>query len=72
MYICAVTSPDRKQAEEALRYMDQELRELGGPVSTRIEGERVRLSQELHDDVGQRVALLAAELGVLAPARRCA
>lgn len=29
------------------------------------EHERARLSRELHDDVGQRVALLSAELGVL-------
>jgi signal transduction histidine kinase len=36
-----------------------------GIVIDAHEHERARLSRELHDDVGQRVALLSAELGVL-------
>jgi len=46
-------------------HMDQELRDLGGKLINAHEGERIRLSHELHDDVGQRVSLLGAELGIL-------
>jgi PAS domain S-box-containing protein len=49
---------ERHQAE-------QELRELGGRLIHAHEQERIRLSQELHDDVGQRIALLSAELAIL-------
>ena len=45
--------------------VDDALRDLGGRLIHAHEEERIRLSQELHDDVGQRLALLSAEIGVL-------
>ena len=45
--------------------LERELRDLSGRLINAYEHERARLSRELHDDVGQRVALLSAELGVL-------
>ncbi len=45
--------------------VERELRELGGRLIDAHEQERIRLSRELHDDIGQRVGLLAAELSVL-------
>lgn len=49
---------DRHRAE-------QELRDLGGRLINAHEQERVRLSEELHDNLGQRLAVLSAELGSL-------
>ena len=49
---------ERKQAEEALR-------ELSGRLITAQEQERARIARELHDDVNQRLALLAVELELL-------
>jgi len=48
-----------------LKQADLELRELGGQLINAHEKERIRLSRELHDELGQRVALLAIELGLL-------
>ena len=45
--------------------IEQELGDLGGRLINAHEQERIRLSRELHDDIGQRVAMLSAELGVL-------
>jgi len=45
----------RKQAEEALRGMSRKLIEAQ-------ERERSRIARELHDDIGQRLALVAVEL----------
>lgn len=45
--------------------VEQELRELSGRLINAHEQERIRLSRELHDDVAQRVTLLATELGIL-------
>ena len=45
--------------------VESELRELGGRLINAHEQERVRLSRELHDDLAQRVSMLAAELGLL-------
>ncbi len=45
--------------------VEQELRDLSGRLIGAHEQECIRLSQELHDDIAQRVALLAVELGVL-------
>ena len=49
---------ERHQAE-------QELRDLGGRLIHVHEQERSRMSRELHDDMGQRIGLLSAELGLL-------
>ena len=57
LYACRDVT-DRKLA-------DQELFELGGQLINAHEQERMRLSRELHDELGQRVALLSIELGLL-------
>jgi len=49
---------ERKRAEEALR-------ELTGRLITAQEQERARIARELHDDVNQKLALLAVELELL-------
>ena len=45
--------------------VESELRDLGGRLIDAHERERRRLSGELHDGIGQRVALLSAELAML-------
>lgn len=57
LYVCRDIT-ERKEADRALQ-------DLGGRLIHAHEEERMRLSQELHDDVGQRLALLSAELGIL-------
>lgn len=52
----------QKTAETALHQRDQELQRLAGHLIEAQEEERRRISRELHDDIGQRVALLACEL----------
>ena len=45
--------------------VEDELRDLSGRLIDAHEHERRRLARELHDDVGQRLALLAMEFGTL-------
>jgi PAS domain S-box-containing protein len=45
--------------------VEEELRELSGRLIHAHEQERRRLARDLHDDVAQRVGLLAVELGML-------
>jgi PAS domain S-box-containing protein len=52
----------QKTAEAGLRQRDQELQHLAGRLIEAQEDERRRISRELHDDIGQRVSLLACEL----------
>ena len=49
----------RKLAESALRESRQELRALAGRLINAEEQERKRISRELHDDLNQKLALLA-------------
>jgi PAS domain S-box-containing protein len=52
----------QKTAEASLHQRDQELQRLAGRLIEAQEDERRRISRELHDDIGQRVSLLACEL----------
>ena len=45
--------------------VEEELRDLSGRLIDAHEQERRRLARELHDDVGQRLALFAMEFGAL-------
>lgn len=52
----------QKTAEASLHQRDQELQRLAGQLIEAQEEERRRISYELHDDIGQRVSLLACEV----------
>ena len=63
---------ERKQAEQALRESEaalarsrEELRSLAASLLTAQEEERRRVSRELHDDVNQRLAVLAMGMQML-------
>jgi signal transduction histidine kinase len=62
----------RRRAEEQVRSGQVELqesyariRDLGGRLLNAQEGERARIARELHDDIGQQIALLAIDLELL-------
>jgi PAS domain S-box-containing protein len=50
----------------ARRHAQQDLRELGGRLLAAQEAQRGRIARELHDDIGQQVALLASRLNAAA------
>jgi PAS domain S-box-containing protein len=52
-----------RSSEAALRESQQELHRLAGRLLEAQEDERRRLARELHDDVTQRLAMLAVEAG---------
>jgi PAS domain S-box-containing protein len=52
---------ERKRAESALCESRQELRALAGRLINAEEQERKRISRELHDDLNQKLALLALD-----------
>ena len=60
---------EKIQAERALQQSRQELRALAGRLIDAEETERKRIARELHDDLSQKLALLAFDTGslVLAP-----
>jgi len=55
----------RKQSEEALRNHERELTTLAGRLIHNQEEELRRLSRELHDDLTQRLTVLAIHAGML-------
>jgi PAS domain S-box-containing protein len=57
----SVNLTERKRAEIALQESRQELRALAGRLLLAQEEERKRIARELHDDLSQKVALLAFE-----------
>jgi PAS domain S-box-containing protein len=58
--VCDITA--QKLAESSLLQRDRELQLLAGRLIEAQEEERARISRDLHDDIGQRVALLASEI----------
>jgi len=54
-----------KRTEDALRQSQDELRRLTANLLTTQEEERKRLARELHDDVNQRMAMVANEVNML-------
>jgi two-component system CheB/CheR fusion protein len=55
----------RKLAQDALRRSEDQLRRLTANLLTAQEEERKRVARELHDDVNQRMAMLANEVATL-------
>jgi PAS domain S-box-containing protein len=61
----SVDITERKQVEEALRLREKELVTLTGRLISTQEEELRRLSRELHDDLTQRLAVLAMDAGMI-------
>jgi two-component system, NarL family, sensor kinase len=55
----------RRRSEEGLRKSQEKLRTLAGQLLQAQELERRRLAREMHDDLTQRLAVLAIEIGKL-------
>lgn len=55
----------RKDAEYEIQRARVELEQLAGSLIQAQENERHRISRELHDDIGQRLSLLAVEIDLL-------
>ena len=53
---------ERREAEEKLHRSEEQLRALTGRLQTAIETERLRISQELHDQMGQALTCLKMDL----------
>jgi PAS domain S-box-containing protein len=56
---------DRKQADKAIRTYQEQLRSVASELSLTEERERRRLATELHDHVGQILALAQIKLGAI-------
>jgi PAS domain S-box-containing protein len=56
---------ERKQAEKELKRSHKQLRALAARLSEVEEAERLRLAQELHDQVGQNLTALGINLNIL-------
>jgi PAS domain S-box-containing protein len=56
---------ERKRVEESLRQKNEALAGVSGKLIEAQEQERRRIARELHDDIGQRLALLSIELAQL-------
>ncbi len=56
---------ERKQAEEALRESEKQLRALSSQLLTAQETERKRISRELHDELGQSLTVMKLRLNYI-------
>ena len=56
---------ERKQAEEALKASEQQLRSLSSQLLTAQETERKRISRELHDELGQSLTVMKLRLNFI-------
>jgi PAS domain S-box-containing protein len=65
--VAFVTDISRRRAdEEAIRRQGEDLRNLAGRLMTAQDDERRRIARDLHDDLSQKLAFLAMDLGKLA------
>jgi two-component system sensor histidine kinase UhpB len=64
-YIWEIT--ERKQAEEAIKQHQSDLKRLSIKLVSSLEAERKRISQELHDEVGQALTAVKINLSVISP-----
>jgi PAS domain S-box-containing protein len=65
IYAAARDITERIEAEATIRERERELQSLTGRLILGQESERRRLARELHDDLSQRLAALAIEVGKL-------
>jgi two-component system sensor histidine kinase UhpB len=56
---------DRKEAEDLLRKTSERLRELSAHLQTVREEERIRISREIHDELGQQLTVLKMDISWL-------
>jgi len=56
---------EKKKAEEALKQHKQELQRLSSELLTAQETERMRISHELHDELGQALTLIKLRIGLI-------
>jgi PAS domain S-box-containing protein len=56
---------DRKQAEHLLRQSSERLRELSAHLQKVREEERIRISREIHDELGQQLTVLKMDISWL-------
>jgi PAS domain S-box-containing protein len=56
---------ERKQAEEALKNSERQLRSLSSQLLTAQETERKRISRELHDELGQSLTVMKLRLNFI-------
>jgi signal transduction histidine kinase len=56
---------ERKQAEEALRHSQEELRQLASYQERIKEDERKRIAREIHDELGQNLLALRIDIAML-------
>jgi signal transduction histidine kinase len=61
---------ERKEVERALQESQKDLRKLAGKLISAQEAERRRLAREMHDDISQRLAVLAIDAGKLEGSRK--
>jgi PAS domain S-box-containing protein len=67
IYAAARDITEHIEAESTIRERERELQSLTGRMILGQEAERRRLARELHDDLSQRLAALAIEIGKLEP-----